>query len=121
LEFPARLRQLRKGQKLTQEQLGKRIDVTKVSISCYENGTRTPDMETRQRLADALDVSVDCLLGRSGIDPADGEAPQAARIVKTADDPDVCRWLEELVRAPKESLEELRKIWDIIKHRGANR
>lgn len=125
MEFPARLRQLRKGQKLTQEQLGKRIDVTKVSISCYENGTRTPDMETLQRLADALEVSVDCLLGRcdidSEIDPTDGSGPLASRIVKEADDPDVCRWLEEVVRAPKESLEELRKIWDIIKHRGANR
>jgi transcriptional regulator with XRE-family HTH domain len=117
MEFPSRLRELRKQRKLTQEQLGQKIDVTKVSISCYENGTRTPDMETLQRLADALEVSVDYLLGRTEASPG----PTAEQIAGRADDPDICRWLEELLRAPKESIEELRKIWEIIKHRGVNR
>lgn len=67
--FPERLKQLRSEHKLTQEQLGKKINVTKVSISGYENGNRTPDMETLQNLADVFDVSIDYLLGRSDPKP----------------------------------------------------
>ncbi|RAV22228.1 helix-turn-helix domain-containing protein [Paenibacillus contaminans] len=65
MDFPSQLKNLRKEKKLTQEVLGRKIGVTKVSISSYENGTRTPDMETLQKLADALDTSTDYLLGRT--------------------------------------------------------
>ncbi|GIN10773.1 hypothetical protein J26TS2_06400 [Shouchella clausii] len=62
---PERLRALRKERQLTQEQLGELINVTKVSISGYENGNRTPDTDTLRRLADVFGVSTDYLLGRS--------------------------------------------------------
>ena len=103
MDFPARLREVRKQRKMTQEQLGKRVDVTKVSISCYENGSRTPDVETLEKIADALDVSVDYLLCRTE------EAVMA--------EDDGCRWFREVLRAPEECREELRKIWEIIKKR----
>lgn len=60
-----RLKRLRKDKKLTQEQLGRKINVTKVSISGYENGNRSPDTETLQKIADFFDVTTDYLLGRS--------------------------------------------------------
>ncbi|AMQ19634.1 helix-turn-helix domain-containing protein [Geobacillus sp. JS12] len=60
-----RLRKLRQEKKLTQEELGKKINVTKVSISGYENGNRTPDTETLQKLADFFNVTTDYLLGRT--------------------------------------------------------
>lgn len=41
-----RIKSLRKGRGLTQEELGKIINVTKVSICCYENETRIPTLET---------------------------------------------------------------------------
>ncbi|WLR54318.1 helix-turn-helix transcriptional regulator [Mesobacillus subterraneus] len=63
--FPERLRKLRKDNRLTQEELGSKINVTKVSISGYENGNRTPDTDTLQKIADLFDVSTDYLLGRS--------------------------------------------------------
>lgn len=65
MDFPSRLKHLRANRKLTQEQLGEKINVTKVSVSGYENGTRSPDMETLQKIADVFEVSVDFLLGRS--------------------------------------------------------
>lgn len=55
--------------RLTQEELGKKVNVTKVSISGYENGNRTPDTETLQKLADVFAVSTDYLLGRSDDTP----------------------------------------------------
>jgi len=107
MDFPTRLRKMRRERNYTQEQLGRLVSVTKVSISCYENGSRTPEMETLQRLADALDVSVDYLLGRT--DEQEQEEAQ------------VCQWVDEILRAPKEYRDELRKIWDIIKMRGAGK
>ena len=59
-----RIRELRKKKNLSQEKLGKLINVTKVSISCYENETRSPDLETFELLVDALDTTTDYLLGR---------------------------------------------------------
>lgn len=62
-----RLKELRKERKLTQTELGNKINVTKVSISGYENGNRSPDTDTLQRLADYFDVTTDYLLGRSNV------------------------------------------------------
>ena len=60
----SRIRELRKSKGLSQEKLGKMINVTKVSISCYENETRSPDLETFELLVNALDTTPDYLLGR---------------------------------------------------------
>ena len=65
MKFPARLKALRLQHGMTQEQLGKKINVTKVSISGYENGTRSPDIETLQKIAEVFGVSTDYLLGRT--------------------------------------------------------
>lgn len=58
-----RLRELRKEKGLNQEELGKLINVTKVSVCCYEKGVRTPNLETLEDLANIFNVSVDYLLG----------------------------------------------------------
>ena len=60
----SRIRELRKKKGLSQEKLGKLINVTKVSISGYENDNRCPDLETFELLVDALDTTPDYLLGR---------------------------------------------------------
>ena len=58
-----RLKELRKNANLTQQELGDMINVTKVSICCYEKGTRTPSLETINDLANVFNVNVDYLLG----------------------------------------------------------
>ena len=65
MNFPERLRQLRKSANISQQTLGDAMNVTKVSISGYETGNRKPDTDTLQKLADYFDVSTDYLLGRS--------------------------------------------------------
>lgn len=60
----SRIRELRKAKGYSQEKLGKLVNVTKVSISCYENETRSPDLETFELLVDVLDTTPDYLLGR---------------------------------------------------------
>ncbi|MGO2892451.1 MAG: helix-turn-helix domain-containing protein [Enterococcus devriesei] len=62
--FSSRLKELRTSKNLTQQQLGEKIHVSKVSISGYERGERSPDRETLTSLADFFEVSTDFLLGR---------------------------------------------------------
>lgn len=59
-----RIKELRKSKGLSQEKLGQLINVTKVSISCYEHETRSPDLDTFELLVEALDTTTDYLLGR---------------------------------------------------------
>lgn len=59
-----RIKEFRIQKNLTQEELGRLINITKVSICCYENGTRIPSLETIVALANAFEVSLDDLLGR---------------------------------------------------------
>jgi len=58
-----RLKELRIKAGLTQQQLGDLVNVTKVSICCYENGVRTPNVETLLDLAASLNTTPNYLLG----------------------------------------------------------
>ncbi len=60
----SRIKEERLKRGLSQQQLGDLLDVTKVSVCGYENGTRTPTMETFMKLIEVLDMSPDYLLGR---------------------------------------------------------
>lgn len=58
-----RIRQVRKKQGVSQEKLAKSLGITRQAISQYEIGNRKPDIETWQKLADFLGVSVSYLQG----------------------------------------------------------
>ena len=68
-----RIKEQRKKMNLTQEELGQLINVTKVSICCYENGTRTPTLETLKVLAETFNVDINYLLGNDSYEIADGD------------------------------------------------
>ncbi len=59
-----KLKLLRNSRGYTQEALGKLANVTKVSICCYEKGTRSPDIETLVILSDIFEISPSYLLDR---------------------------------------------------------
>lgn len=63
VEFGNRLRQLRKDRTLTQQQLAELIGVKNGVISFYELGDRTPSPAVLRKLALALHVTSDYLLG----------------------------------------------------------
>lgn len=60
-----RIKNLRKQKNMTQEDLGKILGVTKVSISGYENDTREPDNKSLIKLSNFFNVTTDYLLGRN--------------------------------------------------------
>ena len=63
VEFGAKLKKLRKEKNLTQKQLASLIGVQNSVISFYEVGERIPSPEIIVKLATALHVSSDYLLG----------------------------------------------------------
>lgn len=62
------LQQLRKGAKLTQDQLSDALQVQKRTYGSWERGERQPDFETLCRIADYFGVTTDYLLGRVPMD-----------------------------------------------------
>ncbi len=62
------LKSLRELRQLTQAELGRRAGMGSASVSHFETGQRAPSLESLVRLADALEVSVDVLLGRIAVE-----------------------------------------------------
>lgn len=61
--FGRRLHEIRKSRGLTQQELADKVGLTKTSICCYENGTRTPTMDTLIDLANELNVDLGYFFG----------------------------------------------------------
>lgn len=55
--------ELRRKKGATQKQVATEVGVTPASISAFEKGTKTPQLETAIRLATYFDVSMDVLCG----------------------------------------------------------
>ena len=62
MEFGVKLKALRKGQKLTQQQLAERIGVAKSVVSYYESGDRYPSYDVLIKIAHIFHTSTDYLL-----------------------------------------------------------
>lgn len=65
IKFSRRIKELRKGQRLTQKDLASIFSQKDSSISHWENNLNLPDPETLFRLGKYFNVSVDYLLGIS--------------------------------------------------------
>lgn len=59
------LKLLRTAKGLTQEQLAKKLKLSRSTVGMYENGSREPDYETLEQIADFFNVDIDYLLGRT--------------------------------------------------------
>lgn len=80
-DFSERLRALRKQKNLSQTELGKLASLHYTHIGRFERGISRPSGDTLKRLADALDISSDYLLGfhrRCGHSPVRGSRVIAA-------------------------------------------
>lgn len=67
--FSKRLQSLRDQRGLSQEELAKRARMQATAVSHFETGSRKPSFDNLRRLADALETTVDYLMGRTN-DPA---------------------------------------------------
>lgn len=78
----SRVKELRKAKGLTQQQLADMINVTKVSVCCYEKGTRFPNIETFCDLVRCLETTPNYLLGMDVSVVAENDEPYILSIQK---------------------------------------
>lgn len=94
--FGSRLRDLRNKKKLTQDDLGKMLNVSGKTIGAWERDSRQPNIEAINKIASIFNVSTDYLLGN----------PEKISNTKTADiDDDSIIFTYEGRQIPKEDLE----------------
>ena len=87
MDFNNRLYELRKQKGLSQEELANRVNVSRQTISKWEVGDSTPDMEKLIALSDLFGISLDELVS--------GKSPQPAENVQKKSE--VAQILEEKV------------------------
>jgi transcriptional regulator with XRE-family HTH domain len=61
-----KLREIRKRKGMTQEALSKAAKINRVNIAKYETGVSSPTLKSAEKLAAALGVTVDELIGKAG-------------------------------------------------------
>jgi transcriptional regulator with XRE-family HTH domain len=89
--FGDRLRRIREEQRLNQSDLAERTGFQPSAISHFESGRRAPSFDNLKKLADALAVTIDFLIGRETLPTTAG--PVAEKLFRnfeqmTAEDQD---------------------------------
>lgn len=79
--FPEKLKSARLRLGLTQEQLGYELNVTKASVSAWENGREAPSFRLLPKLRQLLGVSLDELI--CGLDGKGGTEKPADHTLRT--------------------------------------
>lgn len=69
--FPNILKYLRQRSGMTQLELANKLQVSKSTISMYENGNREPDFETLEFIADIFNVDMNFLIGKTNSETTD--------------------------------------------------
>lgn len=97
--FSERLRASRERKRLSQTDLAKRTNLQPSAISHFENNRRSPSFANLKRLANALEVTVDYLLGRA-------EEPQNPGLVAEQ----LFRHLEQMSPDDQETITKMAKM-----------
>ncbi|MBE5787691.1 MAG: helix-turn-helix transcriptional regulator [Clostridiales bacterium] len=63
MDFGSKLKQLRLGQRMTQQQLAERLGVAKSVVSYYESGDRFPSYDVLIKISRTFHTTTDSLLG----------------------------------------------------------
>jgi transcriptional regulator with XRE-family HTH domain len=99
-----KIREYRRRKDFTQAELAEQVGINKQNISRYESGKSEPRKSTLQKLADALEVSTDELLGLREAS-ADNQVPQ---------DPRLLNLLNEVDQLPAKDKEALIRLMNIV-------
>lgn len=71
--FPVVLKHLRTTAKMTQPELAQKLGVSRSAISMYELGSREPDFETLEAIADIFNVDMNTLISKEKAPTPEGE------------------------------------------------
>lgn len=97
MSFGSRMMDSRKEKKLSREELGKMVGTSSAIIGRYERDDMKPSIEISTKIAQALDVSLDFLVGNASL------------IVK---DKGLLDRIEDIVKMPAHKKKELLNVID---------
>lgn len=110
-----RIKQIRKGKDISQEEFGNKIGITRSSVSLLESGRNNPSEQTIKLICQ--EFSVNELWLRTGQGNPDekleGEERYALNIGKlqNTDDETVMRWVNAIAETNPELLEDIEKFF----------
>ena len=110
--FPERLRAAREGRELSQTELAQRAALQPSAVSHFEAGRRAPSFDNLKRLANALDVTTDYLLGRTN---------EIKSPVREGVGPTVDRLFRHAGEITQEDLETLAEFAEVLARRNRRR
>ena len=84
--FGKRLKELRKANGYTIEEFAELVGISRSSLGYYENTDRLPDVEVLSRIADALNVSADYLIGRTNTAALKGKMKTVCELTGLSDE-----------------------------------
>lgn len=89
--FSERLKELRKAKNVTLDDMSRDLNVTKSTLSRYENNKIEPKMFVLKKISDYFNVSLDFMAGKT-------DEPRPADIIKKAlsDDPELANFWDKL-------------------------
>lgn len=67
MDFSSQMMQTRKDKSLSREQLGKLVGTSGAIVGRYERGDMKPSIDMAAKIAEALEVSLDFLVGSTSI------------------------------------------------------
>lgn len=127
--FSRRLKEYRerlknRDKKWTQKYVADKVNVARVTYTAYENGTKSPPLETVNKIAELFGVSTDYLMGRTdnptsiGRNKDDEVRKQAviAKIIKEFPDADLM--FKDLANMSADQLEE---VYEFIKFKKSQK
>ena len=91
------------------------VGVTKVSICCYENGTRTPTLETLIDLANSLNVNLTYLLGVDTLAVDEENKNNTLNMAK--DEIELIRELRKHIKLYEKMLDDPKRIMDYFEQK----
>ena len=86
LHIGERIAQLRKEQKLSQDELAREVGVSRTIVGNYERGSNAPSIDVLLKLARVFHVTVDYLLGESELSGIDKDLLQRIEGIEQLDE-----------------------------------
>jgi len=104
MNFGHKISLIRKQKKMSQAQLGKASGINGDIVGKYERDEMKPSIETAKKLADALEVSLDYLVGEDDLKVVDKKTLKRLQDIQNLSDKDkdyIFYTLDNLIKAAK--------------------
>ena len=108
--FGERLYRARRARRMTQEELARKVGLSKRMVSRYEGSFGGPPMETLRKFADALNVTASYLLGESPL-----------KKIKEEISPELKKYVDALQRLPRRDRKSILRMIELAERDAQER